>query len=163
MTNAGSAAMVVSRPTPTKRLALLVGVTVCLLLSAFVTLVFASAPARAATPQHRLMNLINTTRRHHGIHELRSGRRVTRLARHHSRRMAQASTLFHSSSLGRIGRAWGENVGYTYRSVRSIHRAFMRSRDHRWNILHRRFRRVGIGLDRARGRLWVTEIFSSRG
>jgi uncharacterized protein YkwD len=76
--------------------------------------------------------------------------------------MARAQTLFHSSSLGRLGR-WGENVGYTYRGVRSIHRAFMRSRDHRWNILNRSFRKVGIGVDRARGRLWVTEIFSSRG
>jgi uncharacterized protein YkwD len=158
MTHAESAAMVPTAPPSTAKSLIVVA---ALLVSALLAQVLASSPADASS-QHQLLRLINAARRHHGVHELRTGRRVTRLARRHSRRMARSRTLFHSSSLGRLGR-WGENVGYTYRSVRSIHRAFMRSREHRWNILHRSFRRVGIGLDKARGRLWVTEIFSSRG
>jgi hypothetical protein len=36
----------------------------------------------------------------------------------------------------------------------------MRSRSHRSNILTRKFDKVGIGLDKSGGRLWVTEIFA---
>jgi uncharacterized protein YkwD len=35
----------------------------------------------------------------------------------------------------------------------------MHSADHRANILRRAFRRVGVGVVKARGSVWVTVIF----
>jgi uncharacterized protein YkwD len=160
MTRSGSArAVVLKAPTTLRRVGIVLALTTVMVIGSLVTDSIGWMAAEAANPQHRLLNMINETRRRHGTHAVRKGNRVTRLARRHSRQMANSRTLFHSSNLGRIGSSWGENVGYTYRSVRSIHRAFMRSRSHRSNILARKFDKVGIGLDKSGGRLWVTEIF----
>jgi uncharacterized protein YkwD len=160
MTRSGSArAMVLKAPTTLRRVGVVLTLTILMVIGSLVTDSIGWIAAEAATPQHRLLNMINETRRRHGTHAVRKGNRATRLARRHSRQMANSRTLFHSSNLGRIGSSWGENVGYTYRSVQSIHRAFMRSRSHRSNILARKFDTVGIGLDKSGGRLWVTEIF----
>ena len=53
---------------------------------------------------------------------------------------------------------WGENVAAagTLRRVRTL---WMGSGGHRANVLNPRFRRVGIGVVRARGLMWVTAIF----
>jgi uncharacterized protein YkwD len=151
--------MVHEAPTTPKRVG--VKLAIAVLLAVAVLLADGSAaPARAANPQHRLLRLINGTRHRHGTHAVRQRHRIGRLARRHSRRMARTRTLFHSSGLSRIGSSWGENVGYTYRSVRSVHRAFMRSASHRSNILAGRFHRIGLGVYKAGRRLWVTEIFS---
>jgi uncharacterized protein YkwD len=152
--------MVLKAPTGIRRAGVVLALTTAMVITSLLTDSFGWIAAEAATPQHRLLNMINDTRRRHGTHAVRKGNRISRLARRHSRQMANARSLFHSSNLGRIGSTWGENVGYTYRSVRSVHRAFMRSRSHRSNILARKFDKVGIGVDRAGGRIWVTEIFA---
>lgn len=162
MTRRGSAHAVVPNTPPVPKKA---SIVLALIITLTIALLFADAvaakPASASTSDHRLLNMINRTRHNRGMHQLRMGGHLSRLARHHSRRMARSRTLFHSSGLARIGKAWGENVGVTYHSVRSIHRAFMRSPDHRSNLLCRRFHNVGLGLQKKGGRLWVTEIFSN--
>jgi len=160
MTRTGFAhAMVHEAPTPSKRFGVKAAIAVLLSLTVLLTDPLVT-PAQAANPQHKLLRLINGTRRRHGTHAVSQRHRISRLARRHSRRMARTRRLFHSSGLSRIGSSWGENVGYTYRSVRSVHRAFMRSASHRSNILAGRFHRIGLGIYKSGRRLWVTEIFA---
>jgi uncharacterized protein YkwD len=52
----------------------------------------------------------------------------------------------------------GENVG-AGAGLRALFDAFMHSDAHRANILEPRFRRVGIGICRSDGFIWITLIF----
>jgi uncharacterized protein YkwD len=84
-------------------------------------------------------------------------------ARHHSARMARRYSVYHTSDLWGIvqhygAHTWGENVGMSG-SCREIEHAFMRSPEHRANILASRFHRIGIGVVRSKGRVWVTYDF----
>jgi uncharacterized protein YkwD len=77
--------------------------------------------------------------------------------------MADEGSIFHHSCLSCLVSGWewevvGENVGVGA-TVRSVHRALMDSRSHRRNILSRAFDKVGVGVVRSGGRIWVTEIF----
>jgi uncharacterized protein YkwD len=162
MTRTGSAHAVVPRaPLGSKKASLVLALVISLTIGLIFADAVAAEPANASASEHRLLKMINRTRHNRGVRTLRMSGHLSRLAGRHSGRMARNRSLFHSSGLARLGSAWGENVGVTYHGVRSIHRAFMRSSDHRSNILSRRFRRVGIGIRKARGRIWVTEIFSS--
>jgi uncharacterized protein YkwD len=79
--------------------------------------------------------------------------------------MARRKSLFHTPNVarylhGRHWNWWGENVGYSYSSdLGSLERAFMRSAPHRHNILSGAYHRVGIGVQRRDGRVWVTLVF----
>jgi len=44
-------------------------------------------------------------------------------------------------------------------SVWRVFKAWVRSSEHRANMLNRRYRRTGIGVARAHGYLWITMIF----
>jgi uncharacterized protein YkwD len=110
----------------------------------------------------RVFHTVNQIRRHHDMARFRIDRGLSRFARRHSRQMARAGWLYHTSSLSshlsaRVS-AWGENVGYAG-TVRRVVRMFMRSAPHRANILNSRYRRVGIGCVKARGWWWVTMDF----
>jgi uncharacterized protein YkwD len=77
--------------------------------------------------------------------------------------MARRGRLYHHRCLscrfaGRNWSALGENAAAAG-SVRRAHRVLMRSSGHRENILSRRYHRIGIGVVRARGLFWVTQIF----
>jgi uncharacterized protein YkwD len=120
-------------------------------------------PASASSsPERVALRSVNRARTHHGVQTLELQAGISRLARRHSARMAARHRLFHdcvSCILRRHGwRAIGENVGYAS-SVRSVSVLFMRSREHRANILCSCFTRVGIGVVRSGGRIWITEIF----
>ena len=76
--------------------------------------------------------------------------------------MAESGRLFHSCLTCRRGsgsRALAENVG-AGDALRVIHAALMDSAGHRQNILSRDFERVGVGVVRRSGRLWVTQLFA---
>jgi uncharacterized protein YkwD len=138
--------------------ALCVSVAVALVLGAL------GPPARAAwTPRRDMVAWMNAARGNHGTVHLQRGWRLRALADEHSRRMAIAGRIFHTTSLGSklrfvSWRAAGENVGVGG-SMRQLYEAFMKSTPHRANILGRAYRRVGIGVHRADGFLWVTMIF----
>jgi uncharacterized protein YkwD len=115
------------------------------------------------TPRRDLLSWINTARADHGSRALSGGWRLRDLANAHSRRMADAGRIFHTPSLGSrltflTWRTAGENVG-AGTSMRSLYDAFMRSSPHRANILASSYRRIGIGVYRADGFLWVTMVF----
>ena len=121
-------------------------------------------PAGATTdPERKLFSLINQARDYHDRRALRLSDSLTRKAHRHSARMAEEGTIFHHSCLSCLVSSWdwdalGENVGVGS-TVRSVHRALMDSRPHRRNILSGAFTRVGVGVVRSGGRVWVTEIF----
>jgi uncharacterized protein YkwD len=114
-------------------------------------------------PRRDMLSWINTARTNHGARALAGGWRLRDLANAHSRQMADAGRIFHTPSLGSrltflTWRTAGENVG-AGTSMRSLYDAFMRSAPHRANILAWSYRRIGIGVYRANGFLWVTMVF----
>jgi uncharacterized protein YkwD len=124
-------------------------------------LLLAAPRAGATTETERAVHtMVNETRVQEGRRALGLSDRLSRIARRHSRAMANQQTLFHSC-LCTVGGNWrrlAENVGYGG-TLDIVHRAFMDSTRHRSNILGRGFRQLGVGVVRQGGRLWVTQIF----
>lgn len=122
------------------------------------------SPAGATTDsEEKLFALVNQARENHDRRPLRLSQTLSRKAHRHSARMADEGTIFHHSCLSCLLSSWdwdaiGENVGVGS-TVRSVHRALMDSSSHRRNILSRAFTKVGVGVVRSGGRVWVTEIF----
>jgi uncharacterized protein YkwD len=143
------------------RSALVAGLLVLAVTAA--SLVSASAPVSATTRaqlERQFIAKVNHARSAHGLRLVHRRAGLTRYARHHSRLMAGAGYLYHTSNFNVIccWRSIGENVGYGP-SVYAVNYAFMHSPEHRANILHRGWHGVGVGVYRSGGRIWVTEIF----
>lgn len=119
--------------------------------------------AGTTSKEQRVLSMINATRSARGVGTLSLSERLSRMARRHSRSMAQEGLLFHQSCLScrfPTG-SWellGENVG-TASSLRRIHRMMLKSASHRDILLNGNFDRVGVGVVRRGGSYWVTEIF----
>jgi uncharacterized protein YkwD len=135
-----------------------------LTLALSVVLAAVAPSARATwTPRLDMLRWMNSARSNYGSVVLDRGWRLRQLADDHSRRMANAGQIFHTTSLGSklTFVSWsvaGENVG-AGGSMRGLFDAFMKSQVHRDNILRRGFRRVGVGVYAHDGFLWVTMIF----
>jgi uncharacterized protein YkwD len=93
---------------------------------------------------------------------------LSKAARVHSKRMAKRDTLYHNDNqsirtlLKGTWEVLGENVG-NGKDVAQIHRAFMRSPEHRANVLRPGYRKVGVGVFRKAGRQWITVLFQQGG
>jgi uncharacterized protein YkwD len=138
-----------------------------LLLSIAVALtLFSGAPAQAGRPgtppERDMKRFVNEARLRHDTDRLFLRRRLVRVARSHSRAMANAGSLFHSTNLGaKMPKGWrivGENVGVGY-SIESLHEAFMASPAHRRNNLRPAYEKIGVGVVRRDGRIWITVVF----
>jgi len=152
------------RTTPRARAATLV-----LLAVLFGSLLLTAVPA-VASFRTRMLDMVNGRREAHGLHDLHLNTRLSAEATRHTRAMIRRDRLFHTGRLaGRVHRwhahRWGENVGCAA-SMHSLMRAFMRSPDHRANLLDRGFHQVGIGVvGDLRSRLcgsrtvWATQQF----
>jgi uncharacterized protein YkwD len=110
--------------------------------------------------------LLNQERAKHGLSALKMDSRLSRAALGHSRDMITQRYFAHDSLSGRnftgriAGTGWmngrqgwtvGENIAWGARSrstPRAIMNSWMHSTTHRQNILHGRFRVVGIGVKR---------------
>ncbi len=115
------------------------------------------------TPRLDMLGWVNAARSTRGVVSLDPRWRLRKMANEHSRQMANAGRIFHTTSLGSklTFVSWsvaGENVG-AGGSMRALFDAFMKSDAHRDNILGRGFRRIGVGLHAQDGFLWVTLIF----
>ena len=127
--------------------------------------VLALSTTASASFRGRMLDLTNRSRRAHGLHALHMDHPLARDAKRHSVRMARRGSLFHTGNLAhmlghRNWSRWGENVGESpWDNLRALQRAFMRSPDHRYNILNPSYHRVGIGVERRDGRVWVTLDF----
>jgi uncharacterized protein YkwD len=129
-------------------------------------LVTGTATESGAEDLHRrdqMLRLLNRVRRQHGLPVFRINRELSTYAFRHSKRMVRANDVYHTQDLYRRVRSygprtWGENVGMA-RYLKTVRRLWLHSADHRSNMLKRAFRRVGVGVVKARGSVWVTVIF----
>lgn len=132
-------------------------------------LVTGTATKSGAEDLHRrrkMLHLLNQVRSQHGLPRFRVSRPVSTSAWRHSRQMASDGRIYHTQDLYRVVRSydphvWGENVGVA-RYLMTVRRLWMHSPGHRANILKRAYRRVGIGVVKASGSVWVTTIFYGR-
>lgn len=146
-------------------------IPVLLLLAALLLTGTMQGEADARTKAQRVeRRLMNQERRPTARATFRLDRQLSRIARRHSLEMARTGSLHHNPDLvsdmgDRPWRRLGENVGVVGASgnlretLRMLHGAFMDSRAHRRNILYRPYRKVGVGLVRSDGRVWVTVVF----
>ena len=145
-------------------------VTRIALVATFLTALTALGPspaqASSLTPRARMYRATNGSRLDHGVHRAYIHYTMSNLARRHSIAMANKGYIFHTANpssfylKGVRWSTWGENVGVTSGTIGGIEQAFMKSPDHRANILNRNFRRVAVGTYRdADGYLWVTVFF----
>jgi uncharacterized protein YkwD len=123
----------------------------------------AGTRTRAAEMRWTMFHLVNKARRGHGLDPLTMNAELSQTAYRHSVKMTNRKTVFHTANLYDTVRRyrpsrWGENVGMAG-TVRQLHRAFMRSAEHRANILGQAYRKVGVGIVRSGGRIWGTLIF----
>lgn len=110
--------------------------------------------AALSARESALFERINTVRAEHRLSPLRVDRTLVRTARAHSGTMLRQGVFGHGDFAGRM-RAHGvrfpllgENIAWgsgSYASARSIVKAWLASPGHRANLLHPRFRRIGIG------------------
>lgn len=138
-------------------------------LAASVALLPVAQPASAATPKEKkLSKLVNEYRAKKGKPKLKVTKKMTRLAHKHSRAMADAGSMFHSTTKQMISYAnkancdvsIGENVGYNPGTVGDMHQAFIDSKPHRKQMLRSYWEKMGVGIVvDATGMMWVTELF----
>ena len=121
------------------------------------------AEAAATSREKKVLRMVNNARRNHGRARLRMHGTTRVKAHRHSKRMADAGTIFHSSCLSCMAPSsgWsivGENVAKAT-TLRGAHRALMNSKPHRRNILNRRFRKAGMGVVKRGNYFYVTQVF----
>jgi uncharacterized protein YkwD len=133
-----------------------------------VTLVAAgpAEPAAAAGLRGRMLHAVNRTRINHDLHRLRLNLRLSHRARHHSAQMAARHGIFHTTDLYGVVRrfgatSWGENVAQAG-TLQRVRKMWMRSPDHRYNMLLRAYDHAGVGVVRSHGWVWVTVMFYGR-
>jgi uncharacterized protein YkwD len=136
---------------------------IALVVAVLVTGTASRSDAGALVRRNKMLHFLNGIRRQHDLPTFRLNRDLSRSALRHSKRMARDNDVFHTQNLFRVVRSydpvtWGENVGRA-RYVKKVMRLWLHSSDHRANILHRAFRRVGVGVAKARGSVWITVIF----
>ncbi len=143
-----------------------------LFLVIFFSLGLQGAEVRAAGPtgaEQQIFDLLNQGRERSGLPRLAWDDQAAEAARAHAARMANTGRVGHqlagepdaSTRIAQTGARFtssGENVALA-RSPAGAHRAFMRSRAHRSNILNPDYNAVGIGAIERRGRWYVVEDF----
>lgn len=106
--------------------------------------------------EKKMVELINNSRKEHGLPPLEVDMRIIEIARRKAQDMVENNYFAHNSPvMGTPGEMvsaeginfvlLGENLGQG-RLVEEVHRAWMKSPDHRMNILDTRFTHVGVGV-----------------
>ena len=123
-------------------------------------LVFAAPAASLDWREQSLATMTNSTRLWHDVPRLVGRARLRAAAERQSGLMANSGRLFHGSLAWTSGlRCWGQIVGKGP-TIRAVFRAFMRSADHRANLLDHSYGRAGYGVVKVRGAVWVTVDFA---
>jgi uncharacterized protein YkwD len=118
---------------------------------------------KAKALRNDMFQLVNSSRRNHSVQPLKMNWRLSGDALGHSRRMARQHSIYHTADLYSLVRrynphTWGENVGMAG-TLKRMETIFMGSAPHRANILNGAFKRMGVGVKRAGGHVWVTLDF----
>ena len=141
------------------------------MILALVTCLFTATPAEAVDQRspreirNRMEYLINRQRVRHGLRKLRVNDKTQYWARRHAQNMAKRGAIYHDPRLAEeIPKgcyAWAENVASTSadNAARASMSMFMQSSSHRSNILAKRMTHMGIGIEKARGRVWIVQRF----
>ncbi len=156
--------MTLVRPVLTR--ALIVALVTAMLLPLLPATPADAADARtAAEIRNRIEYLVNRERARQGLRRLRPHDRTQYWARDHSREMARARRIYHDSRLAyevpAKATSFGENVARTTApdAAGAAMRMFMASSGHRQNILHRPWRRMGIGVAKRGDYTYITQRF----
>ncbi len=129
--------------------------TFCALLAA------SGAPAAAApaSAESGLLHAVNAARAAHSLPPLSLDPTLTRAARRHSTEMIRGGYFAHGNFRGRMlafhvrGPFVGENLAWgsgAYASAGTVISEWLRSPEHRANLLRASFTRIGIGASRGR-------------
>jgi uncharacterized protein YkwD len=120
-------------------------------------------PPNPAADTLRFVELINQSRKAHGLAPLSTRKDLRTVAARWSARMAAKEKIWHNRDLRYQTSGWwrlGENVGWAAGSVEYLHQAFLASPEHRRNILDPLFTSVGVAETvSADGRIFVVEDF----
>lgn len=147
--------------------------TALLIISALLSVGAALAPvARAESSPSayasRLVALINSARANQGLHTLTVTGGTSTVAANWTQHLAQQQGLSHNPNLGpqleshgsRDWTAYGENVGAApTSSAQALFDAYMRSPEHRANILKPAYRYLGVGVVFTGSTAWNTLDF----
>lgn len=130
------------------------------ILVVFVTCIcgLLTAAGALAAPQSRaeisLLRAVNATRTAHGLRPLSLDATLTRAARAHSLEMLQGGYFAHGNFRGRMvafhvrGTSAGENLAWgtgSFAAPAMVISEWLRSPEHRANLLRPSFTRIGIG------------------
>jgi uncharacterized protein YkwD len=118
------------------------------------------APTTPDDLAKRVLNLVNRSREIRGLPQLHTNRHLCSEALRHSRSMARAGTISHTSNLADLvsgvgGTVFGEDLGRG-RGIQGIRDAWLRRADTRRILLDPRFHHVGIGVVHIDGFYWIT-------
>jgi uncharacterized protein YkwD len=131
------------------------------LTAAFLVALLLAASAGAATAKRTvsaatsLLQAVNQTRRANGLRPLRLDGALIRAARSHSAEMLRGDYFAHGDFHGRMvtfhvrGPVAGENLAWgngQYARAATIIREWLASPEHRANLLHAGWTRIGIGI-----------------
>jgi uncharacterized protein YkwD len=123
-------------------------------VAALVVPAAASAASTLSAPETALLKEINRVRAAHGLGTLAYDPALTRAARAHTQAMTSANVFTHGAFRTRMvqfrvaGPQVGENLAWgsgAFGSPRGIVGAWLRSPEHRANLLRPGFRRIGLG------------------
>lgn len=110
-------------------------------------------------------DLVNMSRRDHGVRRLIPDPELQVIANRHAHRMAERGYAFHSGTVG--GQlswgwwAWGESVG-SGPSVEGVHAGFLDSGSHAATMLSGRYNYLGVGVAYgADGTVYVAQVFGA--
>jgi uncharacterized protein YkwD len=145
-----------------------------ILTLAFVTVVVLGtvmAPGAEAGYRARVLRMVNNARDNRDLHLVKIDRSLSRKAMRHTRKMIANGAIYDPRNLVRLlrGEPWttvgASNAGCAG-TLRGLHKALMRSSEHRANILNRDVRRIGIGVIKVNARnacgrhwFWETQLF----
>jgi uncharacterized protein YkwD len=129
------------------------------LIALVVVLVLATDALALRRPERRVALKVNSARVTHDEPRLDVGWRLSRYAERHAHKMCRQQRLFHGTYGWPSHTAWGQVVGYGA-STRGVFRKLMRSAKHRVIILGSMYTRMGVGVAKADGIMWVVVDFA---
>jgi uncharacterized protein YkwD len=120
----------------------------------------------------KLIELTNQERANEKLAALKPNPVLCRVARAHSANMARQGVMNHvldgKGAPDRIKAAGykyascGENIGAGDTGLEAVLKAWMNSKVHRDNILHRRFTQIGVGIvTDDKGKAYYTQVFAT--
>ncbi len=128
------------------------------------------AQSKSTNAERELLSALNQERKAHGLPALKSDEALTIAARKHAELMAQQGKVAHqfSGEPGLPERAEAAGARFTWLSENvdegpnadAIHQSFMKSPQHRANILDSDMDSAGVGVAERKGELFAVEDFS---